>query len=579
MVRGIGLLLEIIALAAGYVAAAQVGLAMAYGHGLVSPDWITTGLAVAALGLRGGHLWPGVALGAFIAYALAGNPPPVATGIALGNTFEAWAGGWMLRRWGVIGETKGVRDVAALVTTALLAPMPSAAGGALSPIIDGLAAWPELPARWGTWWLGDAAGILILTPPLLAWFGTRSQTAQPWHPWEAAATLAAGLAAVSAVFAGEPLFIRLGLERVPTLWVFPPMVWAGLRLRPRQAVPIPAAMALLAIGLTFAGVGPFAHGGAVPDLALTQMSFAIMVGTALVLVGAVAQLEEALCQAEAAMRRAQQATQRANEASLAKSRFVAALRHDFAQPLQAIRLFLQPLSRQPLDLRGRLLIERIEGAVEAIGAALDSLKDITAVELDLLRPEPASFPVGCLLAQLADEWRPQAAEKGLELRFVPSTRPVHTDRQMLGRIVRNLLANAVRYTARGRVLLGCRCTSGCVRIEVWDTGPGIPEEEQEAVFEAFHRGPEAKQQEIPGEAKGLGLGLATVRRLATALGLKLKLRSSVGRGSVFSVELPCSRRGFKWSASPAPRTGYRQGPAPPPSADRTGCRQPPGEHG
>jgi len=517
-------LLEIIAVAFGYFGASQLGLRMAYGHGMVSPDWITTGLAVAALALWGGRLWPGVALGSLIAYTNAGAPPLVGAGIALGNTIEALAGAWILRRWAVVGELGRIRDVAVVMASSFVAPLSSATGGVIGPWLDALLPWREVVPRWAVWWVGDATGILIFAPPLLAWFGTRSPGSHPSRPWETAAVLAVGGAAIAAAFIGEPLMRMIGVERVPIApFVFPPMLWAAVRLPPRQAVLVPASMAIFAIWLTFYEIGPFFQSGAAIDLILAQLTFGAIIGTVLVVIGAVANLEEAV--------------HRAEEVNLAKSRFVAAVRHDLAQPLQAIRLFLGALAPRIVFPQGKVLVERIAGSVEAMGSVLDALNDITAVECDLVKPEPAVFHLAELLEQLADECRPQAAEKGLHFRFVSCSCQVRTDRQLLGRMFRNLLSNAVRYTTHGRVLLGCRHTSGSVRVEVWDTGPGIPREEQEAIFEAFHRAPGADWQAPARRAQGLGLGLATVRSLARLLGLKVAVRSVVGKGSVFSVEM------------------------------------------
>ena len=147
------------------------------------------------------------------------------------------------------------------------------------------------------------------------------------------------------------------------------------------------------------------------------------------------------------------------------------------------------------------------------------------------------------MTALAEEYRVQTLQKGLEFRYVPCSQTVATDRQLLGRVLRNLLANAVRYTAAGRVLVGCRRDRSGLRIEVWDTGPGIPSEEQEAIFVAFHRVVAATPPAEPDG--GLGLGLATVSRLAALLDFTVAVRSTLGKGSAFSVVVPtpaCHRR-------------------------------------
>ena len=296
----------------------------------------------------------------------------------------------------------------------------------------------------------------------------------------------------------------LGLGHMSrSLFVVPPLVWAALRLRPQGAFLAVAVMALVTVWLTVLGHGPFTHDAAVDDLLELQLMLAAVGGTMLVLVGAIAERDRAATDM-------MQARRQADEANLAKSRFVAAVRHDLGQPLQAAMLFLGAIREQLPEERGQVLVH----------------------------PQITVFSVNAVLGQLAEEYRVQAAECGLQFRCSGCTVPVATDRQLLGRILRNLLSNAMRYTDRGRILLGCRRIAGGVRIEVWDTGPGIPPTEQEVIFEAFHRGA-ARRRDIlgPGDT-GLGLGLATVRRLTGLLGLNLTLRSTVGKGSVFAVVVP-----------------------------------------
>ena len=293
-------------------------------------------------------------------------------------------------------------------------------------------------------------------------------------------------------------------------------------------------MATVAVWLTLLGRGPFTHDAVVDDLLELQLMLAAVSGTMLVLVGAIAERDRSA----AALMKARQLAEQAN---LAKSQFVAAVRHDLAQPLQACQLFLGALREQVPGEPGQVLIEHLTGSMEAMGAGLDALRDITAVECNLMHPRIEIFPVAETLRQLAEEYRIQAAKCKLEFRSVGCSIAAETDRQLLARILRNLLSNAMRYTGAGRVLLGCRRVPGGVRIEVWDTGPGIPAAEQERIFEAFHRSPPLPSERAgPGDT-GLGLGLATVRRLAGLLGLTVTLRSKIGRGSVFAIVVPAAK--------------------------------------
>ncbi|WP_187144437.1 hybrid sensor histidine kinase/response regulator [Microvirga massiliensis] len=215
---------------------------------------------------------------------------------------------------------------------------------------------------------------------------------------------------------------------------------------------------------------------------------------------------------------------------------LAAAAHDLLQPLSSARIFLATLARQRLRAPNRFLVDRTDGALSSAEALLTGLLEISSLEAGGLTSEVTSFPVSSLLFTLRDEFEPLAIRKGVSLRVVYCTKRVQSDAHLLRRIIQNLLANSIRYTEAGKVLLGCRLMADAVRIEVWDTGPGIPPEKFDRIFEAFERlrGPSEN-------ADSVGLGLAIVRRLTRLLGHPLMLRSEVGRGSMFGVTVPYGR--------------------------------------
>ena len=221
-------------------------------------------------------------------------------------------------------------------------------------------------------------------------------------------------------------------------------------------------------------------------------------------------------------------------ANIGKTRFLAAASHDLHQPLNAARLFLGALADEVPSERGRELLERVD-------SALDTFDDLLGVLLDISKLDAGAWPVnrtgvaiGPLLARLIEEYRPQAAAVGLELRLVPCSAVIHTDRQLFERVLRNLLSNAIRYTAGGRILVGCRRRAGQLRVEVHDTGIGIPEGRRSQIFEEFRRLGNAPRN----DGKGLGLGLAIVDRVARLLDLAIEVRSEIGVGSCFAVGVP-----------------------------------------
>ena len=236
---------------------------------------------------------------------------------------------------------------------------------------------------------------------------------------------------------------------------------------------------------------------------------------------------------EAEVRQARDAAERANAA---KTRFFAAASHDMRQPLQAARMFVDLLRTKTADSELAGLVERVERSLESSTQMLDTLLDIWQLDARNVPVETTEFVVAPLLSRLAEEFAPAAASKGVVLRQVACGATVRTDPALLERLLRNLVANAVRYTETGRIVLGCRRTASDVRIEIWDTGVGMSEPDFDRVFEEDYQvGNPARDRRL-----GLGLGLAIVRRLADLLELVLAVRSEPGRGTVFTVTVPRS---------------------------------------
>ena len=240
-------------------------------------------------------------------------------------------------------------------------------------------------------------------------------------------------------------------------------------------------------------------------------------------------------QVEDALRRAHEEAERANRA---KSRFLAAASHDLRQPLQAVNMFVAALKATARDAESAEIIASIQESLRATDDLLDALLDVSRLDAGLLQPRPRDIALGDLIDRMEDEFASQAAAKGLTLHTVASSIMVHSDPALIGRMLRNLVANAVRYTDRGRVLVGCRRRGAMVRIEVWDTGIGIPEDKIGAVFEEFYQlgNPERDR------TRGLGLGLAIVDRMARLLDYRVDVCSRPGKGSLFAIELPIAQR-------------------------------------
>jgi two-component system CheB/CheR fusion protein len=234
--------------------------------------------------------------------------------------------------------------------------------------------------------------------------------------------------------------------------------------------------------------------------------------------------------AEEQLRAAKAQADRANQA---KSRFLAAASHDLRQPLQTIRLFHGVLEKRIVDPEVRTVLGGLDDTVTTMAELLDTLLDVDQIERGAIEPEITEFAVGAVLSRKTAEFAPQAAAKGLMLRVVPCSVTIRSDRHLLERLIGNLLSNAVKYTERGKILLGCRRRGGVLRIEVWDTGIGIPQDRLPEVFDEFYRVDHADSSKL-----GLGLGLYIVRRLALLLGHKVEVRSTAGKGTVFALIVP-----------------------------------------
>lgn len=235
--------------------------------------------------------------------------------------------------------------------------------------------------------------------------------------------------------------------------------------------------------------------------------------------------------AEEALRSAKEEAERAN---IAKSKFLAAASHDLRQPVQALVFFASALETKMGGSPNATVLNDMKGSLEALNTLLDALLDVSRLDAGIVVPQPTNFSLSVLFDRMVSEFTPLAADKKLKLRAISPSVIVRSDPILLGRIIRNLLANAVRYTRRGRILLGSRRHGDTVHIEIWDTGMGIPEGRLKDIFQEFYQISNTERD----RSQGLGLGLAIVQRLSRLLECRVTVRSWEGRGSVFSVEVP-----------------------------------------
>jgi Na+/proline symporter/signal transduction histidine kinase len=253
----------------------------------------------------------------------------------------------------------------------------------------------------------------------------------------------------------------------------------------------------------------------------------------------------------------EKATAAAEEANIGKTRFIAAAGHDILQPLNAARLYASSLIERTRGRTNRELARHLETALGAVEEIFRAVIDLSRLDAGELKPRLQAVRLQEVLDRLRVEFEPVARDKGLALTIVPCSLSVTSDPQLLGRLLQNLVSNAVKYTSRGRVLIGCRRKRGRISLEVIDSGMGIPLADQEAIFHEFRR-LEAGARAAPG----LGLGLSIVQRIARVLGTPLALHSVPGRGTRFRIELPQAEAVPSLapkSALPAPRSAAMAG--------------------
>jgi two-component system, sensor histidine kinase len=260
-------------------------------------------------------------------------------------------------------------------------------------------------------------------------------------------------------------------------------------------------------------------------------------------------LKSALSRLETANLELVEARDTAERANRFKTRFFTAVGHDLLQPLHAARLSLSAMGDEMPAQQSQKLAEQLDHSLSTIEDLLRQLLDLSKLEAGVVKPLIETTPLMPLFETVAAGVRPVAMQKNLLLTVRNTDALTRTDPLMLRRVLQNLLANAINYTDKGRVLLAARQRGDQLRIEVWDTGSGIAPQDQDRIFEEFHRG---NSQSEAGKVTGFGLGLAIVQRMSEALGHRVALKSWPGRGTRFSITVPYSGRGQAQSVTPRP---------------------------
>lgn len=282
------------------------------------------------------------------------------------------------------------------------------------------------------------------------------------------------------------------------------------------------------------------------------------------LVGTLAYAHWRMLALQSAQEELQQKRRVADEANLAKSRFLGAASHELRQPVHALNLYVNMLAASPgLPEHARVLAKNAQLCGQAADDMFRSLLDWSRLEAATWPVEVEEFPVGCVLDAARLQFTPQARIKGLQLRIYDTAALARSDPRMVERIVHNFVSNAVRYSTQGRIVVGCRRRpGGMLRIAVHDTGPGIPPDQHDAIFREFYQVSRTQPDAVRGP--GLGLGLATAKRLAALLDVRIVVSSVPGKGSMFAIDVPevpldTAEIGLQPAHSPATASpAYRQ---------------------
>lgn len=521
-------------LACFYALTGHAGLQLAFIGDAVTLFWPPTGLAFAAVWLGGLRLLPGVIAGAFAVNLFTLGSPAAALAIAIGNMLPALASHVILHRAGI--ARPGLSQIRQLLWFLLVpvlgATMLSASVGTgvleLTGRNDGAAAG----ATWVVWWLGDAMGVLIVAPPLLL---MRSL-------WRGGLPLpgARGLIELLA-------FVLIAAALILALHIVHGPIWAvelcklgtlllGLTAAARFGMAGAAYMtSLIAVGATAAtvlGVGPFVRGDYYDRFALLHSYLSVQAVAALLLAAVLGDLG-------ARMRGEREALRQAQSAAAERVRLLSLISHDIRTPLNGILGVLQALQRLKLPPAGRALADMGLRAGRTLTTLLGDIIDIARADAGRMTLHPQPFDPGLSLADLAALQRPLALEKGLYLETqgldqLPGA--ILADKARFEQLIGNLIANAVAYTASGGIAVRARWSqelSPRLQVEVIDTGPGVPAELADALFDGLLHQPHHALR-----SAGLGLGLGICKRIARLMGGNILYRPREGGGSIFHVELP-----------------------------------------
>jgi signal transduction histidine kinase len=563
-----------------YFGAARLGLSLAFATQQVTAVWPPSGIAVAALLLFGYRVWPGIFGGALLINAISAEPLLTAAGIAAGNTLEAVVAVFLMRR--AVGSDHSIdraKNVVALAgLAALLGATVGATLGVANLALAGIVAWWDYSLVWWVWWMGDAMGVLLVAPVILAWSTGPRLSWRGWRLVELAA-LTLGLGLVSHIlFSSRP---GSGPDFELQYAVFPFLIWSALRFGTRETVSLVLLVSAIAIWGTIHGNGPFGTGSLDSRLILLVSFMAVTGVSALLLAAVTAERRQAqermhrahdllevrveertaeLAHTVAELGRVNQAlVQRTAEVGRRNEEvegFVYVASHDLRAPLVTLHGFAAELGLSCRELADhlrdgqlpagiaeavrRIVDDEIPTALHHIGAGTARFQRLIDALIALSRSGQQEYrseevDVQALVATALESLRPsiQTSDAHVSIQTLP---PAIGDSTAIARVFSNLIGNAVKYLKPGRpglIEIGGVRENGAAHYWVRDNGSGIPPAAQARLFQLF-------QRFHPTLAPGLGIGLAMVKRIVERLGGDVWAESQAELGTSFHLTLPAA---------------------------------------
>jgi len=529
--------LQLLLVAAGYYAAARVGVSLAYHRQDASLVWPAQGVGFAAMLLLGVRIWPAIAGAAVLSALASGAPLLSAAVVAGGNVAGTVAGVLVLRRLRFRPSLEHARDVILLVVAGgMLSAVISATVGVATLAVRGVYPVGVVPTHWLVWWAGDMTGLLTVAPLLLVWARSPAWRDRPRARTEFLGMLA--LLLVACLVAFGPVVAPGTRYPLPYL-VFPFALWAALRFELHGAVTLTAVVAGVAIWRTLQGDGPFTHVSVQQTLVYLQAFVVVVALSTLVLATIMGERRRLEAEQGEMLEREREARLEAQQAAAAREKMLAVVSHEIRNPLSTV-LLNSSLIMDSADGMAPWLRPAAESVVvsaEQIEHLIRDLTDVTRLEAGQMEFERTRCPAASLLEQAAQILQPLVEERGVALETrVDGTPPeALANRERVLQVFSNLVGNAIRFTPiGGRITLAAEARGDEILFSVTDTGAGIAPERIDELLRPFWQTP----VRLPDHG---GLGIPIARAIVEAHGGSFAIESRAGEGTRVSFTLPLAQ--------------------------------------